>query len=36
MGKQDLDIARAVTLKPIEEIAAAVGLAADEVQLSTA
>ena len=32
MGKQDLDIARAVTLKPIEEIAAAVGLAADELE----
>jgi formate--tetrahydrofolate ligase len=33
MGKQDLDIARAVTLKPIEEVAAAVGLAADELEL---
>src|ERR671937_569498 len=32
MGKQDLDIARAVTLKPIEEIGAAVGLAPDELE----
>src|SRR5436189_3259066 len=30
MGKQDLDIARAVTLKPIEEIGATVGLETDE------
>jgi len=32
MGKQDLDIARAVTLKPITEIGAAVGLTADELE----
>ena len=33
MGKQDLEIARAVTLKPIQDVAAAVGLAADELEL---
>src|SRR5437660_3401670 len=32
MGKQDLDIARAVTLKPIEEIGATVGLEPDELE----
>jgi formate--tetrahydrofolate ligase len=32
MGKQDLDIARAATLKPIQEIGAAVGLTADELE----
>ena len=32
MGKQDLDIARAVTLRPIADIASAVGLAADEIE----
>src|SRR5690349_14554387 len=32
MGKQDLEIARAVTLKPITEIGAAVGLAPDELE----
>src|SRR5215470_8187411 len=32
MGKQDLEIARAVTLKPIHEIAGAVGLAPDELE----
>src|SRR5437773_5646994 len=32
MGKQDLDIARAVTLKPIEEIGATVGLEPDEFE----
>src|SRR5690349_3616201 len=32
MGKQDLEIARAVTLKPITEIGAAVGLTADELE----
>ena len=32
MGKQDLEIARAVTLKPIHEIAAAVGLGQDELE----
>ena len=33
MGKEDLEIARAVTLKPIHEIAGAVGLAPDELEL---
>ena len=32
MGKQDLEIARAVTLKPIEEIGATVGLEPDELE----
>ena len=32
MGKQDLEIARTVTLKPIQEIAAAVGLTAAEIE----
>jgi formate--tetrahydrofolate ligase len=32
MGKQDLEIARTVTLKPIQEIAAAVGLTATEIE----
>jgi len=32
MGKQDLEIARAVTLKPIEEIGAAVGLGPQELE----
>ncbi len=32
MGKQDLDIARAATLRPIQEIGAAVGLTADELE----
>src|SRR5437016_4975079 len=32
MGKQDLDIARAVMLKPIEEIGATVGLEPDELE----
>ena len=32
MGKQDLEIARTVTLKPIQEIAATVGLAAAELE----
>ena len=32
MGKQDLEIARTVTLKPIHEIAGAVGLAPDELE----
>jgi formate--tetrahydrofolate ligase len=32
MGKQDLDIARAVALKPIVDIGAAVGLIADELE----
>jgi formate--tetrahydrofolate ligase len=32
MGKQDLEIARAVTLKPIEEIGAAVGLGPNELE----
>src|SRR5919197_1755543 len=32
MGKQDLEIAHAVTLKPIEEIGAAVGLEPDELE----
>src|SRR5207247_199095 len=32
MGKQDLDIARAVTLKPIQEIGATVGLEPDELE----
>src|SRR5438874_8029342 len=32
MGKQDLDIARAVRLKPIEEIGATVGLEPDELE----
>src|SRR5262245_53137205 len=32
MGKQDLEIARAVSLKPIQEIAGAVGLASDELE----
>src|SRR5499426_200251 len=32
MGKQDLEIARAVTLKPIEEIGAAVGLGPHELE----
>jgi len=31
MGKQDLDIARTVTLKPIQEIGAAVGLTPAEL-----
>jgi formate--tetrahydrofolate ligase len=33
MGKEDLEIARAVSLKPIHEIAGAVGLAPDELEL---
>src|SRR5438477_9488737 len=33
MGKQDLDIARAVTLKPIQDIGGAVGLTAEELEL---
>src|SRR5213594_2261380 len=32
MGKQDLEIARTVTLKPIQEIGAAVGLAAGDLE----
>jgi len=32
MGKQDLEIARAVTLKPIQEIGTAVGLTPDELE----
>src|SRR5262249_47401934 len=32
MGKQDLEIARAVTLKPIQEIASTVGLTAEELE----
>ena len=32
MGKQDLEIARAVTLKPIQEIGATVGLEPDELE----
>jgi formate--tetrahydrofolate ligase len=32
MGKQDLDIARAATLRPIQDIGAAVGLTADELE----
>ena len=32
MGKQDLAIARTVTLKPIQEIAGAVGLTAAEIE----
>jgi formate--tetrahydrofolate ligase len=32
MGKQDLEIARTVTLKPIQEIGAAVGLTPDELE----
>jgi formate--tetrahydrofolate ligase len=32
MGKQDLEIARAVTLKPIQEVAATVGLAPAELE----
>src|SRR5712664_1703695 len=32
MGKQDLEIARTVTLKPIEEIGAAVGLAPGDLE----
>jgi formate--tetrahydrofolate ligase len=32
MGKQDLEIARTVTLRPIQEIAAGVGLAATEIE----
>ena len=32
MGKQDLEIARAVTLKPIHEVAATVGLAPAELE----
>ena len=32
MGKQDLEIARRVTLKPIQEIAAVMGLAPDELE----
>ena len=32
MGKQDLEIARTVTLKPIQEIAAAVGLTPAEIE----
>src|SRR2546426_4118651 len=32
MGKQDLEIARKVTLKPIQEIGGAVGLTPDELE----
>jgi formate--tetrahydrofolate ligase len=32
MGKQDLEIARTVTLKPIQEIAATVGLTPEEIE----
>src|SRR5438034_9973164 len=32
MGKQDLEIARTVTLKPIQEIGAAVGLAPGDLE----
>jgi formate--tetrahydrofolate ligase len=32
MGKQDLEIARRVTLKPIQELGAVVGLAPDELE----
>ena len=32
MGKQDLEIARTVTLQPIQEVAAALGLGADDLE----
>jgi formate--tetrahydrofolate ligase len=32
MGKEDLDIARAATLRPIQDIGAAIGLTADELE----
>jgi len=32
MGKQDIEIARAVTLKPIQEVAEALGLSAADLE----